>query len=169
MKKQINPTIKAHLIRSAFYLLLLVAVCAIPFALAQSRSRGTTNPGVIKPTLLPNLTSRIPTMPTTQAVRANPDFAPPGMLEKQFSSLPTDGAVAPASGATDAARRWSRIWQRHCFRTVAAALQGPGAPPRLAHRLAIVPVEPPMDSMFTSTVVVIPVAVTITISGVGIR
>ena len=35
MKKQINPTIKAHLIRSAFYLLLLVAVCAIPFALAQ--------------------------------------------------------------------------------------------------------------------------------------
>jgi hypothetical protein len=35
MKKQINPTIKAYLIRSAFYVLLLVAVCAIPFALAQ--------------------------------------------------------------------------------------------------------------------------------------
>src|SRR5438094_7547695 len=35
MKKQINPTIKAHLIRGAFYLLLIVAVCAIPFALAQ--------------------------------------------------------------------------------------------------------------------------------------
>ncbi len=35
MKKQINPTIKAHLIRGALYLLLLVAVCAIPFALAQ--------------------------------------------------------------------------------------------------------------------------------------
>src|ERR1043165_4255246 len=35
MKKQIKPTIKAHLIRGAFYLLLLVAVCAIPFALAQ--------------------------------------------------------------------------------------------------------------------------------------
>ena len=42
MKKQINPTIKAYLIRGAFYLLLL-AVCAIPFALAQSRSRGTTS------------------------------------------------------------------------------------------------------------------------------
>jgi hypothetical protein len=38
LKKQINPTIKAHLIRSAFYLLLLIAVCAIPFALAQRRS-----------------------------------------------------------------------------------------------------------------------------------
>src|SRR4051794_7592623 len=35
MKKQINPSIKAHLIRGAFYLLLLLAVCAIPFALAQ--------------------------------------------------------------------------------------------------------------------------------------
>ena len=39
MKKQINPTIKAHLVRSGFYLLLLLAVCAIPFALAQ---RNTT-------------------------------------------------------------------------------------------------------------------------------
>src|SRR5437868_1178081 len=35
MKKQINPTIKAHLIRSAFYVLLLLAICMIPFALAQ--------------------------------------------------------------------------------------------------------------------------------------
>src|ERR1700757_3329435 len=42
MKKQINPTIKAHLIRSAFYLLLLLAVCAIPFALAQRAGRSTT-------------------------------------------------------------------------------------------------------------------------------
>src|ERR1700745_1185186 len=38
MKKQINPTVKAYLIRSAFYLLLLIAVCAIPFALAQRHS-----------------------------------------------------------------------------------------------------------------------------------
>ena len=42
MKKQTNPTIKAYLVRSGFYLMLLLAVCAIPFALAQSRSRGTT-------------------------------------------------------------------------------------------------------------------------------
>ena len=39
MKKQINPTIKAHLTRGAFYLLLLVTVCAIPFVLAQPYSR----------------------------------------------------------------------------------------------------------------------------------
>src|SRR5215470_9783406 len=40
MKKQ-NPSIKAQILRSAFILLSLLAVCAIPFALAQSRSRGT--------------------------------------------------------------------------------------------------------------------------------
>src|SRR5213594_2777454 len=35
MKKQINPNVKAHLIRGAFCLLLLLALCVIPFALAQ--------------------------------------------------------------------------------------------------------------------------------------
>lgn len=48
MKKYINPTIKAHLLRGAFYLLLLLAVCVIPFALAE---RNTTKPG--KPSLRP--------------------------------------------------------------------------------------------------------------------
>ena len=46
MKKQINPTIKAHLIRSAFYVTLLLAVCVIPFALAQ---RTTAKRSVAKP------------------------------------------------------------------------------------------------------------------------
>jgi len=41
MKKQINPTIKAHLIRGAFYLLLLLAVCAIPFVLARAATKRT--------------------------------------------------------------------------------------------------------------------------------
>jgi outer membrane protein assembly factor BamB len=40
MKRQINPTIKAHLIRGPFYLMLL-GVCAIPFALAH---QSPTNP-----------------------------------------------------------------------------------------------------------------------------
>jgi hypothetical protein len=46
MKKQINPTIKAYLLRGAFYLLLLIAVCAIPFALAQRNTgyRNVTRP-----------------------------------------------------------------------------------------------------------------------------
>src|SRR6266480_5274523 len=36
MKKQVNST--AYLIRGAFYLLLLIAVCAIPFALARQNA-----------------------------------------------------------------------------------------------------------------------------------
>src|SRR5262249_50755678 len=40
MKKQTNPTIKAHLIRSAFYVVLLLVVCVIPFALAQRNTGG---------------------------------------------------------------------------------------------------------------------------------
>src|SRR5882724_11640856 len=48
MKKQIHPSIKAHLLWSALILLLLVAVCVIPFALAQSRSRGTARRTVTK-------------------------------------------------------------------------------------------------------------------------
>src|SRR6266487_7161934 len=46
MKRQINPRIKAYLIRGAFYLLLLIAVCAIPFALAQ---RNTSKPSGAEP------------------------------------------------------------------------------------------------------------------------
>jgi hypothetical protein len=35
MKKKIQPSIRAHLKQTAFYLILLLALCAIPFALAQ--------------------------------------------------------------------------------------------------------------------------------------
>ena len=40
MKRQINPTIKAHLLRSALIVLPLLAVCVVPFALAQRTYRG---------------------------------------------------------------------------------------------------------------------------------
>src|ERR1700757_5087202 len=42
MKKQINLSIKAQILRGAFYVLLLVGVCAIPFALAQRSFNGRT-------------------------------------------------------------------------------------------------------------------------------
>jgi Galactose oxidase, central domain len=35
MKKQLNPSVKAHLLRNACYLIPLVAVCVIPIALGQ--------------------------------------------------------------------------------------------------------------------------------------
>jgi VCBS repeat protein len=63
MKKQTNPTIKAHLIRSAFYLLLLLAVCAIPIALAQSRTRGTAKQSVVNPTVSSSRATGIPKAP----------------------------------------------------------------------------------------------------------
>src|SRR5712691_9356425 len=43
MKKS-NPTIKAQILRSAFYLLLLLSICAIPFKLAQRSFNGRTTP-----------------------------------------------------------------------------------------------------------------------------
>jgi hypothetical protein len=48
MKKQNNSDTKAHLLRSAFYALVLVTVCVIPFALAQrnvaTRSKAKASP-----------------------------------------------------------------------------------------------------------------------------
>jgi hypothetical protein len=41
MKKS-DPTIKAQIVRSAFYLLLLLGICAIPFALAKRSFDGRT-------------------------------------------------------------------------------------------------------------------------------
>ena len=62
MKKQINPNVKAHLIRSAFYVLLLLAFCVIPFALAQ---RNTTRRAVNEPKVAANTTHAV-TAPTSQ-------------------------------------------------------------------------------------------------------
>src|SRR6476620_12282683 len=66
MKKQINPTIKAHLIRGAFYLILLVAVCAIPFALA---ARNTAAGRMSRIASNPN-SARIPALAPASAFRA---------------------------------------------------------------------------------------------------
>jgi hypothetical protein len=55
MKKQINPSIKVHLLRSALILLSLLAICAIPFVLAQSPSRGMSNRSVADRTQQPQL------------------------------------------------------------------------------------------------------------------
>ena len=43
VKANISSTIKAHLIRGAFYLLLLLAICAIPFALGQPQARAPSS------------------------------------------------------------------------------------------------------------------------------
>jgi hypothetical protein len=64
VEKQIRPTIRARPIRSAFYILLLPAVCVIPFALAQ---RNTTEQTVTAQTHAAN----------KPVVSANPDAVMP--------------------------------------------------------------------------------------------
>ena len=77
MKKQINPTIKAHLIRGAFYLILLVAVCAIPFALA---SRNTAAGKVSR--MMPR--SHFPSLAPASAFRAPAQKLPNAKAIKTF-------------------------------------------------------------------------------------
>jgi hypothetical protein len=70
MKKQNNQIIKAHLIRSVLYIILLVAVCVIPFALAQlnatNRSVGPATNRSFNPATAP---------PSTEADQAQPTVA----------------------------------------------------------------------------------------------
>ena len=93
MKKQINPTIKAHLIRGAFYLLLLLAVCAIPFALAQSRSRGTSKQSLAKPNAPANMYNP---QVANRADGAVSDQPLPNTSGTGPSQLPTTSNVAAA-------------------------------------------------------------------------
>ena len=85
MEKQINSTIKAHLIRSAFYVLLLVAVCVIPFALAQ---RKTAKQSLAKPGVAQNGAKQAVTQ---RAMTAGP-VAPPRVI------APLSSGAAPSRG-----------------------------------------------------------------------
>ena len=82
MKKQNNQSIKAHLIRSALYVLLLVAVCVIPFALAQrtatSRSIAPATSRNFNPATAPPSTEADQTQPTAASGAINvPSIVPP--------------------------------------------------------------------------------------------
>src|SRR6266480_3888033 len=94
MKKQINPTIKAHLIRSAFYVILLLAVCVIPFALAQ---RNTTKRSAAKPVAKPNAVAiaQLPqdTSSLDGTVRASRVRAPAATDSMRPPSLPRTSQV----------------------------------------------------------------------------
>ena len=96
-----NPTIKAHLIRGAFYLLLLVAVCAIPFALAQQNSTGrnfakrvspsvSSAPGWVSPALSSwSIVANYPAVIQSTAVSTNGTYAYSGGGSDAF--VPIDG------------------------------------------------------------------------------
>src|SRR5207249_6851888 len=100
MKKRINPTIKAHLLRSAFYLLLLVAVCAIPFALAQ---RNAAKRGLTKPVARANVAANMEDLPRATGPVTLPDAAS-GIVPSGHTGAPQLGEQAPtvSSGTTGA-------------------------------------------------------------------
>src|SRR5262249_17861600 len=91
----------AHLIRGAFYLVLLLAVCAIPFALAQSRSRGAPKQGSAKPITAANPDTNVPQM-QQQASRQMPGAT---MRLPQLASAKAMLAQLPAVKQFPAAKR----------------------------------------------------------------
>jgi hypothetical protein len=107
MKKQNNDTIKAHLIRSGLYVLLLLAVCIIPFALAQSRSGGVTNRSAapatnrnFNPTTAPPSTDADKTQPRDPSGTIDaPSIVPPvpkpqDILYDQYDNTSTIGTFS---------------------------------------------------------------------------
>ena len=94
MKKRIKRTIEAHLIRSAFYLLVLIAICAIPFALAK---REATKVSTANPAAKPNAgaIAQLPPGDTSSlegTVRAQSQpspNAPQVVLYNQYNNLAT--------------------------------------------------------------------------------
>ena len=103
MKKQINPTIKAHLIRSAFYLLVLLGICAIPFALAQRNSskRGVAESTFQKPDSAAYLPEGAPVTKKSGAVQSqllpNAVRTVPNLPPSQLPTTSNVGAAAPAT------------------------------------------------------------------------
>ena len=82
MKKQNNRSITAHFIRSLLYVFLLVAVCVIPFALAQrnanNRSVTPATSGNFNPATAPSSTEADQAPPTTSSGAIGvPSIRPP--------------------------------------------------------------------------------------------
>src|SRR5262249_40393193 len=84
MKKQINSSIKAHLLRGAFILLLLVAVCAIPFALAQRNAVAQRN---ARNTALGKLTSASQAKAAAAKKGGSTQLSGAGRLQSQLKAM----------------------------------------------------------------------------------
>src|SRR2546423_5621928 len=116
MKKQINPTIKAHLIRSAFYVTLLLAVCVIPFALAQRNT--TKHSAAPKGGLVGAANGKAAAgapnaaVPSTGAATALDKQAISKIRQAALAPRKTSGAPASLAGAT-AQRRGPAMPRSH--------------------------------------------------------
>ena len=98
MKKQIDPTIKAHLIRSAFYVLLLLAVCVIPFALAQRNTNKRSAPAAHRnPAAAARAFSAVPREPNLSPWNIVANYP----LISESVSVSSDGTFAYGVGGFD--------------------------------------------------------------------
>ena len=98
MRKQIDPNIKAHLTRSAFYVLLpLLAVCIIPFVLAQ---RTGSERIVTKVRSTSRSLVRVRNvLPANIIVVTNTDDSGPGSLRDALAAA-NDGDTIDATGVS---------------------------------------------------------------------
>src|SRR6476646_825242 len=87
MKKQNNRTIKAHFIRSALYVLLLLAVCVIPFALVQRNANNRSAPATNR-----NFNTATAT-PSTEAEQNQPMTRGPIAVQFIVPPFPKDPQV----------------------------------------------------------------------------
>ena len=94
MKVQIHRTIKAHLLRVAFYLLPLLAACAIPFALAQ-RNVATRSKAKASPASEFLTTSNAAPAPAIALSVFHPVPAPPAVIIYDQMDNPCADATTP--------------------------------------------------------------------------
>src|SRR5882724_1057235 len=104
MKKQTKHSIKAHLLWSALILLALLAVCAIPFTLAQSRSRGTSKQNVATPAAKPNTPAITKLPPLTRSITRSisAPAARPGVDANMYlpkAAQPSTGTISAPAGS----------------------------------------------------------------------
>src|SRR4029077_18580498 len=95
-KKRINPAVKVHLTRGAVYLLLLLAVCVIPFALGQ------------RITAEQSTTANMAQFPTTSSdsgagALAMPEFPMGGAFWNQYDNPATEPPLGIGSQKFDPA------------------------------------------------------------------
>jgi hypothetical protein len=88
LKKHINPSSKAHLLRGTFYLLLLLAACMIPFALAQ---RTTGKQSTVGSTMQLPITSSDSDRDANALPR--PEFPTGGVLWDQYNNPATEPPI----------------------------------------------------------------------------
>jgi len=120
MKKQSNPNIQAHLIQGAFYVILLVTVCALPFALGQ---RKATKQSVAKlSSVRGELAEARTAFPANIIVVTNTNDSGPGSLRDALA-VANDGDTIDATGISGTISLTTGELQI----THAVTINGPGA------------------------------------------